>query len=465
MAVHIKFAEFILFIMLGLAVCSCVSVPDRGAAEPKGRLPKRELLRTEPAQAKWKGDLPKNGEEIYFVGVSRAYDTAADARNAAREDAFAQIVRYYGQYISTTGIEKSSFSGSSDEILTPYIEREEEITRFAAAVVSQVGADRYFTEIYLNEASREEYVVYVLCQIGRARAERDIEDFARNISERYGNLIGTQNTLTGTLKACAEIRKALENNPLHRAVAWYDAPEGRVGLYEYCGLRINALVESVRFEVLPAAAVQQGESFTKVIKLSSTMVTEIGSVSCRVGLTGRNNGSPDVFYPLDGNGSFTLLIHTARLEPGNYSVQLELPLNRIAPLVRRNPLAGFSLEVKPLNTVRFLYQDAEALPLGSTMQDIFQTQGLLPVPSGGAYLAVISLALNERKTVDYYIIQPVITVSVELERDRTPLLAYTKKYGEFAHRTREAAMERAYRNIESDLGAGLAEELKSLGNK
>jgi hypothetical protein len=458
------FVKFILFAALGLAAGSCVSPPGRGAAGAGGRLPNGELLRTEPARAPdWKDTPPRNGEEIYFVGVSRAYDTAADARNAAREDAFAQVVRYYGQYIRAVGIERSSLSGSSDEILTPYIEGEEEITRFAEAVVSQVGADRYFTEVYLNKTGREEYVVYVLCQIGRAKAERDIAGFARNISERYGNLIQTQNTLTGAIKACAEIREALGDNPLHRAVAWYDAPEGRVGLYEYCGLLINALAESVRFEAPPAAAVQRGESFTGIIKLDSAVFKEIGSVFCRVGVAGRNNAAPDVFYPLEGNNAFTLPIHTARLEPGNYTVQLELLLNQISPLARRNPRGGFSLEVQPLNTVRFLYQDAEALGLDSTIRGIFQARGLLPVSSGGAYLAVIGLELNERKTTDYYIVQPVITISVELERDRSPQLGYTKKYGEFSHRTREAALERAYRNIETDLGGEFATEIRSLG--
>jgi hypothetical protein len=369
-----------------------------GTTEPGGRLQKRELLRTEPGQVPdWKDTPPRNGEEIYFVGVSRAYDTAADARNAARENAFTQIVRYYGQYIRATGIERSSLSASSDEILTPYIEQEEEITRFAETIVSQVGADRYFTEVYLNGANREEYIVYVLCQIGRVRAERDIESFAQNISERYGNLIRTQNTLTGALKACAEIRETLGNNPLHRAVAYYDAPEGRVGLYEYCGLRINALADSVNFETLPAAVLRQGESFTKIIKLSSTMAKETGSVFCRVGVAGRNNGSPDVFYPLDGNGSFTLQIHTARLEPGNYSVQLELLLNQIAPPLRQNPRGGFSLEIRPVQAaIRF---QGEALT--SAEQDVL-SRGLLqavqkyhtPLKSG--YEFVITLTVRNQ---------------------------------------------------------------------
>jgi hypothetical protein len=72
--------------------------------------------------------------------VSRAYDTAADARNAARENAFTQVVQYYGQYIRAAGIERSSLSAGSGDVLSPYIEREEEITRFAQSAVSQVGA-------------------------------------------------------------------------------------------------------------------------------------------------------------------------------------------------------------------------------------------------------------------------------------------------------------------------------------
>jgi hypothetical protein len=384
---------------LGLAACA--SAPVRaagGAGEPASRTPAGELLWTEPAEVPiWKNNPPKNGEEIYFVGVSRAYDTAADARNAARENAFIQIVQYYGQYIRAAGVEKSSLSGSSGEVLSPYIEREEEITRFAETVVSQVSADRYFTEVYLSAANREEYIVYVLCQIGRERAERDIADFARNTSERYGNLIGTQNTLTGALKACADIMEALANNPLHRALAWYDAPEGRVGLYEYCGLRINALADSVSFEALPAAAIRQGESFTQIIKIDSSMVGEIGSLSCRVGLTGRNNGSPDVLYPLDGNGSFTLVIHTARLEPGNYSVQVELPLNRIAPLVRQNPQAGFPLEIRPARA-EILFRGealspAEQEVLSRGLQEALQNHHT-PFKSG--YEFIITLTLQNR---------------------------------------------------------------------
>jgi hypothetical protein len=382
-----------LFAALGLAVCSCASVPNRSAGEPDLR--KQKLLRIEPAQVPlWKDTPPQNNEEIYFVGVSRAYDTAADARNAARENAFTQIVQYYGQYIRAASIEKSSLVVSSDEVLTHYIEVEEEITRFAETVVSQVAADRYFTEVYLNAANREEYIVYVLCQIGRARAERDIEDFAQTISERYGNVIRTQNTLTGALNACTEVREALGNNPLHRAVAWYDTPEGRVGLYDYCGLRINALADSVRFEALPAAAIQQGASFTRIIKISSTMLNEIGSVSCRVGLTGRNNGSTDVFYPLDGNGSFTLLVHTARLEPGNYSVQLELPLNRIATLVLQNPQGGFSLEIRPVQAeIQFRGEaltGAEQDVLSWGLQEAVQKYHT-PLKSGYAFVITVTV--------------------------------------------------------------------------
>ena len=149
---QIRYIPFFAFLPLffscaaGGEVRPVVPAPVRNQA---GAEAKRALIRTEPAQVpEWKDSPPQNDTEIYFVGVSRSCDTEADARNAAREDAFTQIVKYYGQYIQISGIEKSSLAGSSDDILNPYIEREEEITRFAQSVISQVGADRYYTEVF-----------------------------------------------------------------------------------------------------------------------------------------------------------------------------------------------------------------------------------------------------------------------------------------------------------------------------
>ena len=462
---NLKPAKTILFFLLLPLWCSCVSPPERiGGAGPVTVETKRKLIRTEPARVpEWKDCLPQKGAEIYFVGVSRFCDTETDARNAAREDAFTQIVKYYGQYIHAAGIERSRVAGGSDDILNPYIEGEEAITRFAQTVVSQVGADRYYTEVYLDPENRETYMVYVLCQISRARAERDIEDFAETISARYGNLIGTADNLVTALKVYADIYEALRGNPLHRAVAWYDSPDGRVGLYEYCAGGINALADSISFAPIPYGSVQKGETLNATVRVSSTRFQRIGAALCRVSMRVGKEVLPSRPYTVGQDNAFSLLIYTGKLEAGTYNVQLELLLNEAAPLLSANPSTGFSFEVTPLNTIRFIYQDHEAARLGPKIQELLQGQGLLPVDTGAAYLARVKLEFSEKLEGPYYIVQPRIGISIELERDRRPLISYAKQYPEFRHATREEALQRAYRNIESDLGVNFAEQIKGLG--
>jgi hypothetical protein len=92
-----------------------------------------------------------------------------------------------------------------------------------------------------------------------------------------------------------------------------------------------------------------------------------------------------------------------------------------------------------------------------------QKHGLLLVETGGSYVATLELNLNERQTNSYFYIEPSLTIIVELERDGTPLVTYTKKYGEFRHVTRAEALTRAYRNIENDLGGNFAEQVRGIG--
>ncbi|MDR1957186.1 MAG: hypothetical protein LBQ30_10080, partial [Treponema sp.] len=105
---------------------------------------------TKPAGAKpgWVDVTPKSDRELFFIGVSRACSNAADARKAAREDAFNQVLRYYGEYIQAASVEKTSTVGNTADTLDSYLEREEELIHFAQGVVSQVGMDRYYTEVY-----------------------------------------------------------------------------------------------------------------------------------------------------------------------------------------------------------------------------------------------------------------------------------------------------------------------------
>jgi hypothetical protein len=184
-------------------------------------------------------------------------------------------------------------------------------------------------------------------------------------------------------------------------------------------IQIHAIANSVSFAPIPSAVVQKGEDLNTTVKLSSSLFQAIGAARCRVTISGNNNTAPSVVYTVTQDDSFLVQIHTRRLEAGTYNVKLELLLNEIAPSLGQNPSSGFSFKITPLNTVR-LYLDDEAAPLGSTIQGIFHAQGLLPVDSDGAYLAIVKLALKERPIGDSFIgVQPTITISLELESGRT----------------------------------------------
>ncbi|MDR1971353.1 MAG: hypothetical protein LBQ46_05475 [Treponema sp.] len=329
-----------------LAACASTEVlagPERPAPGRAGTETPR-LSRTEPAEKPcWVDAVPKSAEELYFIGVSNAFSSAAGARNAAREDAFNQVLKYYGEYIQASSVEKTSTAGAAGA-LDSYLEKEEDITRFAQAVVSQVGADRYYTEIYANPAGGEAYIVYVLCQIPRQKAEQDIRDFARNISQRYGGLLAGQAALTGALKVYAGLAESLRENPLHRALAYYDSPNGRVGLYEYCTVQAGSLSGSITFGSIPAQTIRKGDTLNTIVTLSSPLYQSIGAALCRVDIVGA--AAPAARYALDADNTFLLQIHTAKLDPGPYNVHLELLLDAPA-----NPSSGFSFEVLPVSAV------------------------------------------------------------------------------------------------------------------
>jgi hypothetical protein len=350
-----------IFLPLGVifVLCACASPPSSQIPPPheggqeyapdqdEGPV-ERFLIRTEPGlQPDWKDTLPKSEGELFFVGVSKFFGTAAEARDNARENAFIQVMRFYGEFIRSRAVEKSSFAGSSAETLAALIIREEEISNFAQAVVSRIGTDRYYTEIYLNGQNQEEYLVYALCQIPRQKAEQDITDFAKNTSERYGRLLVTPPTLHAALSMYGDILDALEENPLHRAVAYYDGPEGRVNLYEYLSLQLIALTGSVSFAPLPAAEVEKTCTLDRVVTVLSPL-TPTGALDCGVSIYGLTP-PPRAKYTVRANNSFSLKIFSSRLEPGRYTVYLELLLTDINPRIQKNPSGSFSLEVKPVS--------------------------------------------------------------------------------------------------------------------
>jgi hypothetical protein len=436
--------------------------PGGGKEDPKGRPVKNLffiaviLYAAVPLAAQdrptWTIKKPQDTAEVsYFTSVVDEFASEEEALRSAVNNVNNAAANSTMVYIRSSVSERSQTT-ESQAAFTINIETDS----YTDIILSGINIETY-SERYINRRNQQRYRAWALASVSKAQTEENRRAYLEMIAKRYSLDPAIRgDSLSSALSAYNGVYQALLENPLHRAIAVYGDGQS---LFEYCRLRINEIADSLVFDDIPSQAVQKGGALTVPARISSRLFAKAGALECMVIIQDGNHGLPGGVYPAGGDNTFLLRLPVSELEAGNYTVTLEL--NVLSPAITRNPRTSFPLEVKPLNTVQFLYQDTESLPLGSTIQGVFQSRGLLPVPSGSAYLAVISLALNERKTADYYVIQPSITISVE--RDRTPLLVYAKRYGEFAHRTREAALERAYRNIETDLGAAFAGELGSLG--
>jgi hypothetical protein len=326
--------------------------------EPSQRQSSRILLRRDPAEEKWIGEVPQSETEFFFIGTSQPYNTAASARDDARENARNQVLKFYGEFIESRAIARSSISGSTRDTLESFVNREEQIKNFAQHVVTEVGAVRYYTEVWLNGDDKEEYVVYALCRIPRQKAEEDIANFAENISARYTNLLPQSTTLKTALEGYALVVKALEQNPLHRITAYHESPAGRVGLFEYARIRINELANSLSIEPVSARIIQETETLDTPIRLRSSMLPATGLLDCRASLFGA--GSGDTAYPFSTASGDPYNLQIRNLKPGTYNVQIEILLSELTGGIAKNTGTGFTFEVTPLNVVLTTPEDMEA---------------------------------------------------------------------------------------------------------
>jgi len=325
--------------------------PAAVPAQVETKQEKKILLRSDPAEKpEWVDTVPKSDTEFYFVGTSQIYNTPANARNDARENARIQVLVYYGEVIGRQAISLSSVSGNLRDTLAPYVVGEEAINRFAQNVISEVETRAYYTETYLNSSNKEEYIVYTLHQINRQKAEREIAGFAKNISERYTAAFSEWKTLKAALEGYAWIVKSLEQNPLHRIMAYYETPSGKAGLYEYAKMRISELASSVSIETIPARTIQETEPLTTLIKVRSSVMPVTGPLDCQA-----------VIYRAGGD-SFTFDLKCASdnpylwevnnyIKPGTYNVTIEILLSGLTGGIAKNSSGSFSFTVTPLNVV------------------------------------------------------------------------------------------------------------------
>lgn len=314
-------------------------------------------------------------EKLFFTGTSRRFSSEAEARNDARNNISPQVAKYYGNFIRAQAMDIST---------TDIDYYDEEVLSYASSVVSRETPVEYYTEVYRKKNNQEEYVVHVLSQIPRKKAEEDIHNFAKNVSERYSNILVKQNTFAATLRMYENILTELDQNPLRREAAYYDSPNGRVGLYEYLTLQINTLVDSITLESIPSVIIQKADTKDISGSLYSNMMEHIGTIDCRVSIYRINKATPDYTFQVNADKHFSIPLSTQGLEAGMYTVQVEL-LMRV-PQIKKNLMGNFSLEVTPIPVTLEFAGDAigekeRAILLQSIQKGLEQDRVPLDLPT------------------------------------------------------------------------------------
>jgi hypothetical protein len=303
-----------------------------------------------PEKPEWVSVIPQSDTDFYFVGTSQVFETPANARNDARENARIQVLDYYGQVIEKQAVSLSAVAGSARDTLAAYVIREDEIKTYAQNIVSEVATAAYFTETYVNNNNRKTgHIVYTLHRINRQKAEGEISGFAKNISERYTASFSQWGTLRAALEGYALVAKSLEQNPLHRVMAYYDTSAGRAGLYEYARVRINELANSLSVEAIPSRTIQETENLVTRINLRSSVMPATGLLDCQASLYGVSGDN--IVFPFKCASDNPYNLQNRNLKPGSYNVAIEILLSDMTGGIAKNTSGGFTFEVTPLTVM------------------------------------------------------------------------------------------------------------------
>jgi hypothetical protein len=367
---------------------------DKTRAANSGAAP--VIMETPSAlRPRWISRTPESPEYLYFTGMGEAA-SETEARASAVKDGLAAAAGFLGSLVQSETTDRSVFIQDAGRAAAESTVYDEKTNSYTNALVSEAAVTEYYTERASGHPPA--YKVWALCRIPRQKAEADIANFAQNVSAQYAGLLAARPaTLAAALQSYAAVRSALEQNPLHRAVAYYDTPDGRTGLYDYCGVQIDAIAASVSFGPLPPMSVRRGEPLVFPAALSSGMFPEIGAVFCRATVTG-GGASPAEYaeYPLERNGTFTARMLTARLPPRNYTVELELLLSTAAPSLRQTPKTAFPLEVRPVQaavTFEGSPSPAEQRVFSQAVQQALQKYN---VPLSAEYMFAVTFTARAR---------------------------------------------------------------------
>ena len=364
---------------------------------------------------------------LYFKSSVDECAAGEDARKIVNDNVYNDIANYFIVFIrSSVKITGEIYQGTkNDKIDTSSItNHNKEAEIYNELLASGIKIETHI-ESYTNENKQQKYRSWALAAVPRQKFEQDSSNYGKRVSENYAGLLTQQNTLYNAIKSYGDILDALDKNQLHKAVAYYDSPNGRVQLYSYAAQQLNMLASSVSFVSIPGLKVQKTDAIDTIVCLDSTSIKNLGPLVCAVNISGMNNSSSPVEYSVRADNTFPCKMSTGKLKSGNYLVELELLLKNVSPHVAQNPKSSFSLELLPVVVAGIEYR---GMPLTGTEK----IQIIQSIQSGLQGSQVISIGALRDGAQSQYSFRITIN-TIQLEKKINPELVMYEVTISFVH--------------------------------
>lgn len=276
----------------------------------------------------WVNSVPVSDESLFFIGVSSYLANETTARDGARNDVL--NLKYYGTIIQSKAQETKTSKNFSSEIINPYLEQEEIIQSFAQRYVSEILPENYYIEKYLTSRNQEQYICYVKCSVSKEKVKREMDSFAKEISERYSSLLPENNgnrssSLKSDVESCITVYKAVSENPLYKTVAFVETSGGKAALDEYALLYAKRIIQNCKIqnESYPKT-VEKGTEFLSVLQVHSDEYKNLSSLKAEATLFNNEKSFGAALYEINSENKIKISGNTQSLNYGSYSLKVRL---------------------------------------------------------------------------------------------------------------------------------------------
>ena len=281
-------------------------------------------------------------DRIEFRGEGSGKDHA-EARAGAIKDITVQIGIYMFALVKSDLQERLVYESENGKTI-----RDSEFTGSETQIISEMAVSNIAIDREYPRPGQGSFALTLTCVMSKSSLERQKNQYLQGVTESYAAqmryLTEQGGGLAAAVRGRADIIRALDKNPIHRAIAWLDIPEGRVNLYDYLASQINGWTGSLVFAPIPDQKAPRGGRVNTAVKVSSPLyAAPLGQLeySVRIFLP---QGTAVLAYTVTGGGNLVLSLPPAELATGKYRVRVE-PV--FAGISRTLPGAEFFLEVTP----------------------------------------------------------------------------------------------------------------------